>query len=77
FPPVQMDINTAGALGQPPRRGGAAAMLKFGAMVLRLATGRFTGSYRRGPFFDARGEPVAAVQVPPLVEVQAARQAAG
>lgn len=76
FPPVQMDIQTASALGQPPRRGNPATMLKFGAMVLRLAGARLTGSYKASPFFDAQGAPVVAVHVPPLAEVQAARQAA-
>jgi hypothetical protein len=76
FPPVQMDVNRGGALGAAPKRGGPLAMLKFGAMVLRLAAGRFTSSWRSSPFFDANGKPVAAVHVPPKAEVDAARQAA-
>jgi hypothetical protein len=76
FPPVQMDINTKSALGPAPHRGGPATMARFGAMVLRLAAARLTGSYRAGPFFDASGTPVARVHVPPRTEVDAARQAA-
>ena len=76
FPPVQMDINTASALGPTPRRGGFGNTLRFGAMVLRLASARLTGSYRATPFFDASGAPVATVQVPPRADVEVARQAA-
>jgi len=77
FPPVQMDINTKSALGPTPHRGGPGAIAKFAAMMLRLASARFTGAYRATPFFDADGAPVSAVQVPPLVEVETARRAAG
>jgi len=76
FPPVQMDVNRAGAAGRAPARGGPLAMLKFGAMVLRLGAARFTGSYRASPFFDAQGAPVAPVHVPPKAEVDAARRVA-
>ena len=76
FPPVQMDINTKSALGPTPHRGGAAAMARFGAMVLRLSAARVTGSYRRTAFFGAKGEPLAAVHVPTKAEVDDARTAA-
>lgn len=76
FPPVQMDINTKSALRPTPHRGGPMAMARFGAMVTRLAAARLTGSYRKTPFFDADGAPVASVHVPPKAEVDAARTAA-
>ncbi|CAA9421249.1 MAG: hypothetical protein AVDCRST_MAG51-2011 [uncultured Ramlibacter sp.] len=76
FPPVQMDINIGSALGPTPKRGGPMAMAKFGGMVLGFSMARLTGGYRSTPFFDQEGRPVAPVKVPPLVEVQAARQAA-
>lgn len=77
FPPVQMDINSGSALGPTPRRGGPVAMAKFGAMVLGFAATRLTGSYRITPFFDANGQTTVPVHVPPIAEVQAARQSAG
>jgi len=77
FPPVQMGVNRKSALGPPPHRGGPAVIARFAAMVLRLAAARLTGSYRRSPFFDAAGAPVAPVRVPPKAEIDVARQAAG
>ena len=64
FQPVQMHLETAGARGgKPPALGGwrqARALLGF---MPRIAASRLTGSYRRTPFFDGAGVPVAAVQV--------------
>lgn len=64
FRSVQMHLETAGAKGgTPPQLGAwkqAKALLGF---MPRIAASRLTGSYRRTPFFDGAGVPVAAVQV--------------
>ncbi len=78
FKPVQMHLETAGAQGgMPPRLGGwrqARALLGF---MPRIALSRFTGSYRRTPFFDGAGVPVAVVRVLTPAEHERAMEAVG
>jgi hypothetical protein len=62
FVPVQMHLETASAKGVPPRMGWSKLRALLG-FIPRLAVARWTGSYRRTPFFDGAGTPVAAVRV--------------
>lgn len=62
FVPVQMHLETASAKGTPPRTGWSQLRALLGFMP-RIAAARFTGSYRRTPFFTAAGAPVVAVRV--------------
>ena len=78
FRPVQMHLETAGAKGgTPPKLGAwkqARALLGF---MPRIAAARLTGSYRRTPFFDGAGVPVAPVQVLTTAEHARAMDAVG
>jgi hypothetical protein len=62
FVPVQMHLETASAQGTPPRTGWSQLRALLGFMP-RIAAARFTGSFRRTPFFTATGVPVVAVGV--------------
>ena len=62
FGPVQMHLETASAKGTPPRMRWSQLKALLGFMP-RIAAARFTGSYRRTPFFTATGAPVVAVRV--------------
>ena len=58
FPRIQMRVNTASAKAPPPamrlRTG-----LALGALISRVMSSRFTGSYRQTPFFSSpTGSPV-------------------
>jgi hypothetical protein len=64
FGPVRMHVNRQGAKGKPPKSSPAV----FTWAVLRYLSGllwsRWSGRYKRNPFFDAgTGQPIAAVQV--------------
>ncbi|MFY3383443.1 DUF6151 family protein [Paracidovorax sp. MALMAid1276] len=78
FRPVQMHHETSGAKGgTPPKLGAwkqARALLGF---MPRIAAARLTGSYRRTPFFDGAGVPVAPVQVLTAAEHARAMDAVG
>lgn len=76
FPEVQIRVNRKGAKAAPPRIGGLdglAGMVRFGGLASRLFASRLGGGYRKTPFFDADGAPVAEVVVAPRAEVEAAR----
>lgn len=62
FGPVQMHLETSSAKGTPPRMRWSQLKALLGFMP-RIAAARFTGSYRRTPFFTATGAPVVAVRV--------------
>jgi len=75
FPRVEARVNVKSALGTPPQEG-RGGMMRYAALMLRLLVSRISGGYRRSPFFDAAGAPVAQVVVPPRETVDAARGAA-
>ncbi|RZJ14214.1 MAG: hypothetical protein EON50_06830 [Acidovorax sp.] len=62
FVPVQMHLETASAKGTPPRMGWSKVRALLGFMPGIVAS-RFSGSYRRTPFFTPTGAPVVAVRV--------------
>ena len=76
FPRVQLRVNTKSAHGTPPASSRAAGVARFLRMALRLASARLAGAYRRTPFFDHEGAPVAAVKVVDRPALQAARRRA-
>jgi hypothetical protein len=57
-----MHLETSSAKGTPPRMRWSLLKALLGFMP-RIAAARFTGSYRRTPFFTATGAPVVAVRV--------------
>ena len=76
FPRVQLRVNTQSAHGRPPPSSRVAGTARFLRMALRLVAARVRGAYRKTPFFDGQGTPVAPVRVLERAELAAARQRA-
>jgi hypothetical protein len=72
---VQLQVNTKSARGALPRVPRAAGLARFARLMLRLLAARFTGAYRRTPFFDAAGSPAVTVEVASREAVAQARRA--
>jgi hypothetical protein len=75
FPAVQMHLNTGSAKGTPPAMGWSKVTAMLGFMP-KLLLARFTGSYRRTPFFTASGAPRVEVEVLSREQREAAKSAA-
>lgn len=61
FGPVRMRANTAGARGAVPA-GGMGKVRFVQRLLWRAVIARLSGRHRQTPFFDAEGQPVAAVR---------------
>lgn len=62
FGPPRMHVHTRFAQGDP-RPDAVISVPRIAAMMYRVAAARVSGRYRRTPFFDAAGAPLAAPEV--------------
>ena len=74
FGPPLVHVNARSARGPTPKRRPLAGWARFLVLMGRLNAARLTGSWRRTPFFDAQGAPVAPVDLVPRERVEQARR---